>query len=422
MEFIILAIAGNGLAGYRQYMTENADTSHVHAPKRSNEPFQALVMPVERASTVIFTDLEAFEQRAERLYDGFSYGLYGTPTSRQLEDHIAALEGAARALVAPSGMAAIALATLAVCQGGDRVLIPDSLYGPARDMAMRFLSPLGIEALCYDPRLDAGIGALMDGRTRLVWVESPGSATFEVQDVPAIVDVAHRAGALVAADNTWASHLLFRPLEHGVDISMQALSKHAGGHGDLLMGSVAVRDEALFRRLKDTARFLGYGVSPEDCALCERGLMTMPLRMRHAATTADVIMDWLSARPEVSQILHPSRLDHPGHKVWKRDFAGSAGVFSIVLRPELHRLQSEVLSRLRLFRLGASWGGVHSLVAVSDPKRGRTGLEWVKPGPVWRLSIGLEAVGDLKDDLARAFEHFADTAPAPTAAAESAAE
>ncbi|WP_104666957.1 trans-sulfuration enzyme family protein [Ensifer adhaerens] len=399
-------------------MTENVDTSHVHPPKRSSEPFQALVMPVERASTVIFDDLEAFERRAERLYDGFSYGLYGTPTSRQLEDHIAALEGATRALVVSSGMAAIALSTLAVCKGGDRVLMPWSLYGPARDMADRLLRPLGIEAVCYDPRLDAGVGPLIDQRTRLVWVESPGSATFEVQDVPAIVAAAHRAGALVAADNTWASHVLFRPLEHGVDIAMQALSKHAGGHGDLLMGSVAVRDEALFRRLKDTARFLGYGVSPEDCALCERGLMTLPLRMRHAAATAEAIMDWLSTRSEVAQILHPSRRDHPGHTVWKRDFAGSAGVFSIVLRPEFQRLQSEALSRMRLFRLGASWGGVHSLVAVSDPRKGRTDLEWLRPGPVWRLSIGLETVGDLKDDLAKAFEHFADHVLTPVAATE----
>ncbi len=422
MEFIIAAIAGNGRARYAAYMTQNADTSHVHPPKRSTEPFQALVMPVERASTVVFNDLETFEQRAERLYDGFSYGLYGTPTSRQLEDHIAALEGATRAIVVPSGMAAMTLATLGVCRGGDRVLIPESLYGPARDTAVRFLRPLGIEAVCYDPRLDAGVATLIDARTRLIWVESPGSATFEVQDVPAIVAAAHRAGALVAADNTWASHLLFKPLDHGVDISMQALSKHAGGHGDLLMGSLAVRDEVLFRRLKDTSRFLGYGVSPEDCALCERGLMTMPLRMRHAAATAETIMEWLSIRPEVTQILHPSRRDHPGHQVWKRDFAGSVGVFSIVLRPELRPLQAEALRRMRLFRLGASWGGVHSLVAASDPRKSRTGLDWVKPGPVWRLSIGLEAVKDLQDDLARAFELFADGNLVTTKAPESAAE
>lgn len=365
-------------------------------------------MPVERASTVVFDDLDAFERRADRVYDGFSYGLYGTPTSRQLEDHIAQLEGGVRALVVPSGMAALTLATMAVCRSGDRVLVPETLYGPARDMIFRFLAPLGIEAVSYDPRLDAGITTLLDDRTRLVWVESPGSATFEVQDVPAIVAAARKVGALVAADNTWASHLLFKPLAHGVDISMQALSKHAGGHGDLLLGSLAVRDEALFRRLKDVARFLGYGVSPEDCALCERGLMTMPVRMRHAASTALGVMSWLSNRMAVARILHPSLPEHPGHVVWKRDFAGSAAVFALVLRPEFASLQAEALRRMRLFRLGASWGGVHSLIAVSDPRKGRASLDWLPPGPVWRLSIGLEGLDDLLADLAHAFALFAE--------------
>ncbi|PZR85761.1 MAG: cystathionine beta-lyase [Stutzerimonas stutzeri] len=393
-------------------MTKSDDTSHIHPPERSRQPFQAVAMPVERASTIVFDDLEAFETRAERVYDGFSYGLYGTPTSRLLEDHIAQLEGASRALVVPSGMAALTLATMAVCKSGDRVLMPETLYGPARDMILRFLGPLGIAAQCYDPRLDAGIAELLDERTRLVWVESPGSGTFEVQDVPAIVAAAHKAGALVADDNTWASHLLFKPLAHGVDIAMQALSKHAGGHGDLLMGSLAVRDEALFRRLKDTARFLGYGVSPEDCALCERGLMTMPVRMRHAAASAAEIVTWLSQRPEVVRILHPAVPDHPGHKVWKRDFAGVAAVFSIVLRPELAPLQGEILRRMRLFKLGASWGGVHSLIAVNDPRKGRTSLDWLPSGPVWRFSIGLEALEDLVADLEQAFASAAEFAKA----------
>jgi cystathionine beta-lyase len=403
-------------------MTRQDDTAHIHPPLRSREPFQALAMSVERASTVVFDNLEAFQTRTERLYDGFSYGLYGTPTSRQLEDHIAALEGGSRALVVPSGMAAITLATMATCKGGERVLVPETLYAPARDMALRFLGPLGIDAVSYDPRLDADLIGLIDERTRLVWVESPGSATFEVQDVPAIVAAVHKAGALVAADNTWASHLLFRPLDHGVDISMQALSKHAGGHGDLLMGSVAVRDDALFRRLKDTARFLGYGVSPDDCALCERGLMTMPVRMRQADATAREILAWLASRPEVVQILHPSQPAHPGHEVWKRDFAGAAGVFSVVLRPDLAPFQAEALDHLRLFKLGASWGGVHSLVAVNDPRRGRSSLDWLKPGPVWRLSIGLEAASDLLADLTRAFELFAKRQPVLALSQDSAAE
>lgn len=403
-------------------MTKSDDTSHIHPPERSRQPFQAVTMPVERASTIVFDDLEAFETRAERVYDGFSYGLYGTPTSRLLEDHIAQLEGASRALVVPSGMAALTLATMAVCKGGDQVLMPETLYGPARDMILRFLGPLGIAAQSYAPGLDADIAELLDERTRLVWVESPGSGTFEVQDVPAIVAAAHKVGALVAADNTWASHLLFKPLAHGVDISMQALSKHAGGHGDLLMGSLAVRDDALFRRLKDVARFLGYGVSPEDCALCERGLMTMPVRMRHAASTALGVMSWLSGRPEVARILHPCLPEHPGHEVWKRDFAGAAAVFSIVLRPELAPLQGEILRRMRLFKLGASWGGVHSLIAANDPRKGRTSLDWLPSGPVWRLSVGLEALDDLIGDLEWAFSPSAQIATASKTMSRTAAE
>jgi cystathionine beta-lyase len=224
-----------------------------------------------------------------------------------------------------------------------------------------------------------------------------------VQDIGAIVMAAKAKNILVAADNTWASHLLFRPLDHGVDIAMQALSKHASGHGDLLMGSLTVRDEALFRRLKDVARFLGYGVSPDDCALCERGLKTMPVRMRHAATTAVEVIAWLNRRPQVVRVLHPAEPDHPGHDVWKRDFAGSAAVFGVIFKPCSRAAQAAALSALRLFQIGASWGGVHSLVAPSDPRKGRQFCSWLPDGPYWRLSIGLEDLSDIIADLERGF-------------------
>jgi cysteine-S-conjugate beta-lyase len=380
------------------------DTQHIHPPEARDIPFRSLALPVQRASTVVFDNLDAFEKRGSRLYDGFSYGLYGTPTSRALEEHIARLEGGSRALVTPSGLSAIAIATLATVKGGERVLIPETLYGPAKEMAQRILGPLGIETVIYDPNLDADIESLIDPRTRLIWVESPGSSTFEVQDIPAIVAVAHRHGVRVAADNTWASHFLFRPMDHGVDIAMQALSKHASGHGDLLMGSLAVNDEALFRQLKDTARFLGYGVSPDDCALCERGLKTMPVRMRHSATSTVKILHWLSEQPEVVQILHPSLPEHPGHAIWKRDFTGSAAVFGVILKPVSRDAEAAALEAMTTIQIGASWGGVHSLVAPSDPRKGRQSCGWVKPGPYWRLSIGLEDVDDLIDDLTRAFK------------------
>ncbi|MGL4974917.1 MAG: cystathionine beta-lyase [Bosea sp. (in: a-proteobacteria)] len=379
-----------------------SDTHHVHQPVTGEAPFRSLNVAIERASTIVFEDLDAFEQRGSRLYDGFSYGLYGTPTGRALEEHIAALEGGTRAIITPSGQSAIVVATMACAVAGDQVLLPDTLYGPAKEMAHRILAPLGVEIVIYDPRIDAGIEALITARTKLIWVESPGSATFEVQDIPAIVAIAKTRGILVAADNTWASHLLFRPLDHGVDIAMQALSKHASGHGDLLMGSLAVRDEALFRRLKDTAKLLGYGVSPDDCALCERGLKTMPVRMRHAAATAAKVVAWLKAQPQVLKVLHPAEPDHPGHEVWKRDFSGAAAVFGVVLRPSSRKAQASALAAMTLFQIGASWGGVHSLVAPSDPRKGRQFCDWLLEGPYWRLSIGLEDSDDIIADLGKA--------------------
>lgn len=375
------------------------DTRHIRQPARSDAPFRSLNIAIERASTIVFDDLDAFEQRGSRLYDGFSYGLYGTPTSRALEDHIAELEGGTRAIITPSGQSAIVVATMACVAAGDQVLLPDTLYGPAREMAHRILKPLGVDVVVYDPRIDAGIADILTSRTKLIWVESPGSATLEVQDVAAIVRAAKPKGILVAADNTWASHLLFRPLDHRVDIAMQALSKHASGHGDLLMGSLAVRDEGLFRRLKDTAKLLGYGVSPDDCALCERGLKTMPVRMRHAAATAGEIIAWLKTQPMVARVLHPAEPEHPGHGVWKRDFSGAAAVFGVILKPCCRDAQARALSALKLFQIGASWGGVHSLVAPSDPRSGRQFCDWLPEGPYWRLSIGLEDRADLITDL-----------------------
>jgi cystathionine beta-lyase len=383
--------------------TRDPTTLCVHAPEPPGG-FAALTAPVHRASTVVFPDAEGFEARGGQLYDGYSYGLYGTPTTRGLEDHLAALEGASRAIVLPSGLAAIAAATLACTAAGDRVLLPASLYGPARGMAGGLLARFGVEVVTYDPKLDAGIAALLDARTRLVWVESPGSATFEVQDVPLIARLCHARGALVAADNTWATPLGFAPLAHGVDISMGSLSKYAGGHSDLLMGSLAVTDMALFRRLKDTVRMLGYGVSGEDCFLVSRGLATLPMRLARSAETAARLMDHLAGRTAVVRLLHPSRPGHPGHDSFVRDFRGGAGLFGLVLRADVAPRLGRALGALRLFRLGASWGGAHSLIAPSDPRRGRDDLGWLPAGPYLRIAVGLEAFEDLAADLDRLFD------------------
>jgi cysteine-S-conjugate beta-lyase len=307
------------------------ETKYVTGVPTKSGGFQSVSTPVHRASTIVFPDLEAFQARSTQFCDGYAYGLYGTMTTRALESKLAELDGGARAIVVPSGMAAITLVSLAVARPGRRVLMPESMYGHSRNIATNFLASFGVPVTLYDSR--QAPSAAMLGNASIVWVESPGSVTLEVQVVAAISKAAHAAGALVAADNTWATPLLYKPLAHSCDFAMQALSKCASGHGDVLMGGVSVGDEALYRSLKDTARFLGYAVSGDDCALTWRGLTTMPLRLRRSEETGMALMAWLERHPAVSKILHPSRGAHPGQRIWKRDFAGSAGVFSIVLKP-----------------------------------------------------------------------------------------
>ena len=377
------------------------ETKYVAGPSASSAGFEAVSTAVHRASTVVFPGLEAFEARGTQFYDGYAYGLYGTPTTRTLEARLAVLDGGTRAIVVPSGMAAISLVSLAVARPGHRVLMPECMYGPARDMALRFLAAFGIAVTLYDPRLTPTAAQLKEAS--LVWVESPGSVTLEVQDVLAIVKAAHAAGALVAADNTWATPLLFKPLVHGCDFAMQALSKYASGHGDVLMGSVVVRDEAHYRLLKDTARFLGYGVSGDDCALTLRGLATMPLRLRQSETTAKALMTWLAQQHAVESILHPSLPNHPGHAIWLRDFAGGVGVFSLILKPVVREKLIAAFDAFQVFKIGASWGGVGSLLAPSDPRQGRITLDWLPDGQLIRVSIGLEHLDDLVADFERAF-------------------
>lgn len=373
--------------------------------------FQSLVPPVHRGSTVVFPTVEAYQRRREVFYDGYSYGLYGTPTSRALEAQIAALDGGSRALVVPSGLAAIALTTLACTRSGDRVLVPDSVYDPVRTFAQTFLAAFGVDVAYYAPLIGGGISALLDESVRLVWVESPGSITMEVQDVPAIVEVAHAHGILVAADNTWATPLRFKPLAHGVDFSVTAISKYFAGHSDVLMGAISVQNEALYRRLRDVARVLGYGVSPEDCSLVLRGIETLSVRLDRAEASALALARWLAERPEVLEVRHPALQSHPGYEHWRRDFAGSSGLFSVVLQPSTRPYLASVIEALKFFAIGASWGGTKSVVAVIDPAPLRTAVPLVDPGPFVRFSVGLESINDLQRDLENAFRQFSTAKP-----------
>jgi cystathionine beta-lyase len=371
-----------------------------------DEPFRALTIPVHRASTLVFPTVEDFLTRHSRFYDGYSYGLYGHPASRALAGQIAALEEGSRAIIVPSGMAAISVVNLALLRPGDHVLLPDAVYAPARSAAEGFLSALGVTSTFYDPLAGAGIAKLFQPTTRLVWVESPASFTMEVQDVPAIAAAAHDRGALVAADCTWASPLGFKALRHGADVAVQALSKHVGGHSDLILGSVTVGDEALFRQIKDASRYLGLGVSPDDCFLAQRGLGTLATRLERQTASAMKVAGALSGHPGVERILFPPLPGDRGHALWCRDFTGASGVFSVVLEPNRDAALAAFLEQMSLFRIGASWGGLHSLVAPARLDGSRSVVPWQGAGPVVRFSIGLEHPDDLIGDILEGLDRY----------------
>jgi cystathionine beta-lyase len=275
------------------------------------------------------------------------------------------------------------------------------VYPPVRGFCENYLKPRGIDHRVYNPGIGAGIAELLDAHTKLVWVESPGSTTMEIQDVPAIVTAANQRGALVGCDNTWATPLLFKPLAHGVDFAMEALTKYVGGHSDLLMGSVTVADLSLHRRLKETMRMLGLGVSPDDCALALRGIETMGVRLAHMGRVAADFAARLEHCSGVARVLHPSLPSFSGHALWKRDFKGASGLFSIILEPAVGPQLDAALSNLEFFSLGASWGGTRSLIVPMAIKADRTATPWHEEGVILRISIGLEDPDDLWSDLSR---------------------
>lgn len=376
------------------------ETKLVHSDYTPPEGFACLSTPVHHASTVLFPTVKAHRERRERLYDGYTYGLAGTPTTMTLAARIADLEGGHRALLVPSGLSAIALTYLALLTRGDHVLVPDNVYGPSRELCRRLLTGLGIDATFYDPLAGGAIASLLREETKLVWVESPGSITMEVQDVPAIAAAAHARGALVAIDDTWSAGLYFKPFEHGCDISVQAVTKYIGGHADLMMGAVTAKDEALYRRLKDVAGVLGLGAAPDDCFLALRGLSSMAARLRQHQASALRIATWLRDRAEVERVRHPAFPDCPGHEFWMRDFTGASGLFSIILREGFSAADVErMVDGFAYFKIGASWGGPVSLALVMEPNHLRTATVWNEPGQLLRLNIGLEDPEDLIADL-----------------------
>ena len=374
-------------------------TRCVHHPAVNEEGYASLAVPTHRASTIVYKDAASFAARKYRGFDGYTYGLHGTPTTRTLEAQLTALHGGVRTVLVPSGQAAVTIVMLSVLLPGDKVLIPDHVYPPVRSFCEEYLKPRGIDYGVYDPLIGAGIAALIDDATRLVWIESPGSGTMEVQDVPAIVKAAKARGVLVGCDNTWATPLIFKPLAHGADFACEALTKYVGGHSDLLLGSVTVSDMALREKMKETLRAFGVGVSPDECQLALRGIETMGLRLAHIGKISEDFARRLTHSPAVETVLHPALPSCPGHAFWKRDMGRSSGVFSVVLKPVAEADLEAALTALKIFAIGASWGGTRSLIAPMAVKGDRTVSPWTAEGTVLRISIGIEDPDDLWNDL-----------------------
>jgi len=354
--------------------------------------------PIVRGSTVLFPDAETLATDKQ----AYTYGTHGTPTTDALCRAVNLLEGAARTVLVPSGLATVTVALLGVLRAGDHLLIVDTVYQPTRRFADHMLKHLGIEVEYYMPDAGADIEKLFRPNTRAIFAESPGSNTFEVQDIPAITAAARRIGAIVIMDNTWATPLHFRPLEHGVDISIHAATKYPCGHSDILLGTVSANRKHE-KTIESAHLFLGMSVSGDDAYLILRGLRTMGLRLEHQQKTAFALARWLEKRPEIDRVLYPALKSHPGHELWKRDFTGAAGIFSIVLKKGGTRETNAFLNSLELFGLGYSWGGFESL-AVHVSLADRTVARANYPGPVLRLQIGLEDFDDLQADLITALE------------------
>lgn len=358
--------------------------------------------PAYRGSTVLFPTLDALEAYEQQT---FRYGRHGTPTTAALEDAITQLEGGARTLLTASGYQAVTTAILAFVKAGDHVLMVDSVYQPTRKFCDTILARLGVATTYYDPLIGAGIADLIQDNTRVVFLESPGSLTFEMQDVGAIAKAARGRDAAVLMDNTWATGLFFRPIEHGVDVSINACTKYIVGHADAMLGAITAN--ARTAKLVEEARAtLGGCPGSEETYLGLRGLRTLAVRLDRHQRSALEVARWLGGRPEVERILHPALPNDPGHALWKAQYTGASGLFSIILKPAPRKAVAAMLDGLELFGMGYSWGGFESLIVPFNPTRYRTATKWAAEGPALRLHIGLDDVGDLTTDLAAGFERL----------------
>ena len=384
------------------------ETRLVHAGRDPQRDGGIVNPPVSRASTVLYPTLEAFARRGEgnAKYRGVRYGAYGTANTLALADAVAELEGGTGAVATSTGLSAVTLSLTALVGQGDHVLMTDATYGPTRAFCDEVLTRFGVETTYYDPLIGAGIARLMRPNTRLVFTESPGSLTFEVQDIPAIAEAAHQHGALALLDNTWAAGLFFKPFDHGIDVSIQAATKYIAGHADAVIGIITARTEELFRRIKDTTMAFGDIAAPDTSYLALRGLRSMAARLRQQEAAGLQVAEWLQGRPEVKRVLYPALPGDPGHAIWKRDFTGACSLFGVVLDTDDEAAVARMVDAYRYFRIGASWGGFESLVIPAYPAQLRTAAPWTESGFVLRYHVGLEAPEDLISDLEEGFQRL----------------
>lgn len=369
-----------------------------HSDYMAPDGFAAFPSAIHHASTVIFKDVAAMRSRSWQNKSAYTYGLHGTPTSFTLEARLAEIEDARHCLLAPSGLAAIAIVNLGILKSGDDVLLPDNVYGSNREMAHWLARDYGITARFYEPMIGDGIAALIQPNTRLLWIEAPGSVSMEVPDVPTLCAEAHARGVVVALDNTWSAGLAFRAFDHGIDIVMHALTKYQSGGADVLMGALLTRDDAIAERLNLAHMRLGMGVGMDDVYMVLRSLPTMPLRFQRHDASARQVAAWLKSRNEIATVLHPALPDCPGHTFWQRDFTGAGGLFSVIFDERFSEAQTDrFVDNLQLFKIGFSWGGSNSLCVPYRMAKMRN--SWSHAGQLVRFAIGLEDPQDLISDI-----------------------
>ncbi|NNM77797.1 cystathionine beta-lyase [Sphingomonas sp. ID1715] len=380
-------------------------TQLVHARSRSAIEAGLLNPPVHRASTILYDTVEDYIGRHSRLYDGVIYGLYGTETAFALAAAIAELERGHQTVITSSGTAAISLSLSAFLKAGDHLLVIDTAYRSTRRFCEEVLASYGVDVTYFPPDIGGAIDALIRPNTRMAFLETPGSLTFELADIGAITAVTRARGIVTALDNTWATPLLFRPIEHGVDISIAAATKYLSGHSDVMLGAMTAATEEIYKRLKDTAARWGNSASPDDCYLVHRGLRTLDVRLERHQRSALELIGWFEKQPEVRRLLYPALPSDPGHDIWKRDFNGASGLFGVSLEPMSASERAAFFNGLELFKMGASWGGFESLMVPAWPPPVRS-CSPVDEGDLIRVHAGLESVGDLIGDLEAAFERL----------------